>query len=49
MKNAFFWDFTQNALVRTDISEERIASIMSKTNRFAALEYFDAEAEINKI
>jgi hypothetical protein len=28
VKNAVFWDVTPVALVRTDVSEERIASII---------------------
>jgi hypothetical protein len=31
MKNAVLWDVTRDALVRTDISEERIASIIMVT------------------
>jgi hypothetical protein len=31
MKNAVFWDVTPLALVRTDVSEERIASIIRVT------------------
>jgi hypothetical protein len=31
MKNAVFWDVTQCGFVRTDVSEERIASIIRAT------------------
>jgi hypothetical protein len=36
MKNAVFWDVTPVALVRTDVSEERIASII-KVKRISKL------------
>jgi hypothetical protein len=34
MKNAIFWDITACALVRTNVSEERIASLIKETGIF---------------
>jgi hypothetical protein len=31
MKNAVFWEFTPMVFVRTDVSEERLASIIRVT------------------
>jgi hypothetical protein len=33
MQETVFWDFAPVSLVRTDVSEERIASIIGQVNR----------------